>query len=151
MKRILLSFMFLFTLPLFAKDSDDNMLTAEEILAAAHTEQLTTCASKVFAEALDDHRYEISESAPEAEVRAWAQVIMFDKDVLQDVLKCPEIQSVERRYVRRVRSVVERRAELNVVVAFAFFVERRVRVFSRIGIDVVYKITHLSRFAPAVR
>ena len=63
----------------------------------------------------------------------------------------PEIKSVERRYVRRVRRVVKRRTELEIIVSLSFFRKRCVRVRSSVGIDVVYQISHLRRFAPAVR
>ena len=95
-KNLFLFFIpFLFSVPLFAQDS--GMLTAEEILAAAHpeSENPTPCATKIFADALYDRVDEVDPDTPEAEVRAWAKTVMFDADVLEDVLDCPEIKSVD--------------------------------------------------------
>ena len=99
MKKTLLFFVFLLTAPLFAQDMD-GMLTAEEILAMAHpeSENMTPCATRVFTEALYDEMDDIDEdNTPEAEVRAWAQTVMFDKDVLEEALDCPELKSVKNR------------------------------------------------------
>ena len=94
MKQIFLLFTLLFSNPLLAQDSD-GMMTAKEILDAAHQndEYPTPCASKVFADALDENRDDISISDSEDAVRAWAETVMFDTDVLQDILECPEIKS----------------------------------------------------------
>ena len=88
--------MFLFGLPLFA--AEPEMITAEEILAKAHEQDSypTECASKVFATALDEYRDDIDEDLPEEEIRAWAQTVMFDDEVLKEVLNCPEIKSAKR-------------------------------------------------------
>ncbi len=97
-KKLFLFFIpFLFSAPLFAQDS--GMLTAEEILANAHpeSENPTPCATKVFADALYDRVDEVDPDTPEAEVRAWAKTVMFDADVLEDVLDCPEIKSVDNK------------------------------------------------------
>ena len=86
-------------MPLFAQDTD-IMLTAEEILAMAHpeSENLTPCATQVFTEALYDEMDDIDEDeTPEIEVRAWAQTVMFDKDVLQEALDCPELKKITDR------------------------------------------------------
>ena len=99
MKSIFLFFAFLFTVPLFATSSDSDILTAEEILAMAHpeSENLTPCATQVFTQALYDEMDDTDESSPEAEIRAWAQTVMFDKDVLEEALDCPELKSVTNR------------------------------------------------------
>ena len=86
-------------MPLFAQDTD-IMITAEEILAMAHpeSENLTPCATQVFTEALYDEMDDIDEDeTPEIEVRAWAQTVMFDKDVLQEALDCPELKKITDR------------------------------------------------------
>lgn len=98
-KNIFLFFAFLFTVPLFAADIDSGMLTAEEILAAAHpeSEKSTPCATKLFAEAVEEELEDIAPDTPEAEVRALAQKAMFDGDVLQEVLDCPELKNITDR------------------------------------------------------
>ncbi len=98
-KKTFLFFVLLFCVPLFAQDAD-IMLTAEEILAMAHpeSENLTPCATQVFTEALYDEMDDIDEDeTPEIEVRAWAQTVMFDKDVLQEALDCPELKKITDR------------------------------------------------------
>ena len=99
MKSIFLFFAFLFTVPLFAANSDSDILTAEEILAMAHpeSENLTPCATQVFTQALYDEMDDTDESSPEAEIRAWAQTVMFDKDVLEEALDCPELKNITDR------------------------------------------------------
>lgn len=93
--------LFLFSFPLLAAGGGgaDGMLTAEEILANAHEtlETPTPCASKVFANALYDNTDEIDEDDSEMAVRAWAQKTMFDGDVLEEALECPEISSITDR------------------------------------------------------
>ncbi len=98
-KKIFLFCAFLFTAQLFAQDSADIMLTAEEILAMAHpeSENLTPCATQVFTQALYDEMDDTDESSPEAEIRAWAQTVMFDKDVLEEALDCPELKNITDR------------------------------------------------------
>lgn len=98
-KKTFLFFVLLFCVPLFAQDSADIMLTAEEILAVAHpeSENTTPCATQVFTEALYDEIEEIDEQTPENEVRAWAQTVMFSKDVLQEALDCPELINITDR------------------------------------------------------
>lgn len=94
-KQITIFLLYCFVIPLlaFADDASPDFKTTEEILAMAHDEKPTRCASNIFANALNDHRNEISETALESEVRAWAQTTMFSKEVLERVLNCPEIQS----------------------------------------------------------
>ncbi len=76
-----------------SKSSDFK--TTEEILALAHAEHPTTCASKLFLEALVEHSNEIDENETEYKVRAWAHETMTgNKDVLTEVLKCPELQNI---------------------------------------------------------
>ncbi|MCQ2568141.1 MAG: hypothetical protein MJ163_00890 [Alphaproteobacteria bacterium] len=97
-KKTFLFFVLLFCVPLFAQDTD-IMLTAEEILAVAHpeSENLTPCATQVFTQALYDEMDDTDESSPEAEIRAWAQTVMFDKDVLEEALDCPELKNITDR------------------------------------------------------
>ena len=96
MKHLFLLFAFLFSLPLFAQDSEE-MLTAEEILARAHDDYPTECATEAFANALYDNMDQISQNASEMEVRAWAKTTMFNETVLEEVLECPEIESISDR------------------------------------------------------
>ena len=98
-KQIFLFLLCFISCQLFAADAD-IMLTAEEILAMAHpeSENLTPCATQVFTEALYDEMDDIDEDeTPEEAVRAWAQTVMFDKDILQEALDCPELKSVTNR------------------------------------------------------
>lgn len=86
---------FLFIFPFFAGDvfaQDSEFQTAEEILAAAHNDQPTTCASEIFLNALYEHANEISEDEDESHVRLWAHNIMSESTVLEQVLKCPELK-----------------------------------------------------------
>ena len=96
MKKTFFIFAFLFSLPVFAQDSE-YMLTAEEILAGAHDDYPTECATEAFANALYDNMDQISKNASEMEVRAWAKTMMFDETVLEEVLECPEIESITDR------------------------------------------------------
>ena len=79
--------------PLIAEDF--KTLTAEDVLTTVHTENLTPCASERFARALDEHRNEVSEDMLESEVRAWAQTVMFDAEVLLDIMECDEIKNAD--------------------------------------------------------
>ncbi len=76
-----------------AENNEVVMQTADEILALAHKENPTECASKIFAQALDEKRDEINEDDSEAQVYAWAEKTMLDPDVLERVLQCPELAS----------------------------------------------------------
>ena len=95
-KKTFLFFAFLLTAPLFAAD-DNGMLTAEEILAMAHTEYPTPCATEIFAEAVDNELDNIDQYTPEPEVRALAQKAMFSGSVLEEVLDCPELKKITDR------------------------------------------------------
>lgn len=77
----------------FFVPSDDFKTTAE-ILADAHSETPTNCASEIFSNALNDNSSNVSESDAEYVVQAWAKNSMLTADVLERVLKCPEIASV---------------------------------------------------------
>ena len=97
MKKIVFSFLLcLVSFPLFAANVD-GMLTAEEILASAHPETPTPCATEIFAEAVDEELEDLSPDTPEAEVRALAQKSMFSGDVLEEVLDCPELKNITDR------------------------------------------------------
>ena len=95
LRKIFLFLLNIVSFSVFAADSET--MTAKEILATAHpeSENLTPCATKIFADTLYDHIDEVEPDTPEAEVRAWAKTVMFDTAVLSDILKCPEIKSVE--------------------------------------------------------
>lgn len=86
----------LFSTPMVAwadnkTDSDAGYRTAEEILAAAHNDHPTPCASEFFLAALEDHSSEVSDDEDESKVRLWAQNTMSDPSVLEQVLHCPEL------------------------------------------------------------
>ena len=82
-------------LPIWAVHADDNrIMTAEEILDVARDEHPTPCATEIFSNALIANSDKISQDNLEHEVRAWAQMTMTDADVLEQILKCPEVESV---------------------------------------------------------
>ena len=86
-----------FTFKAYAVDQNkpsESFKTAEEILAEAHNEQPTNCASALFSKALMDHSEEISKTDDEARVRVWAREVMQDPSVLEEVLNCPELQNI---------------------------------------------------------
>ena len=100
MKKIIFSFLLcLISYPLFAEDFTQNpdFKTADEILALAHPEQSTECATAAFADALYENRDKISPYDDEDKVRAWANVHMFSAPTLKRVLNCPEIKSITDR------------------------------------------------------
>jgi len=95
-KMFLLLVLGLFTAPMTVHadnktNSDAGYRTAEEILAAAHNDHPTQCASEIFLNALEDHSSEISEEDDENKVRLWAQNTMSEPSVLEQVLHCPEL------------------------------------------------------------
>ncbi len=98
MKKILSFLLFIFCLPVFAQDTD-AVLTAEEILTAAHpeSEKQMPCASKYFQDAINDEIGDIDQNMPEDELRAWVQTVMFDELVLDDVLGCDELKKIKDR------------------------------------------------------
>ena len=65
--------------------------TTEEFLNTYTNARPTHCASKLFAEALRKHANEISEYDTEEAVQNWAKTAMHDPNILQKVLKCPEL------------------------------------------------------------
>ena len=89
-----------FPLSVMAYDSNTpqqttNFQTTEQILATAHNESPTPCASEIFSNALYQHANEVSDTDDEARVRLWAQNVMMAPDVLETVLKCPEIEKIK--------------------------------------------------------
>lgn len=54
----------------------------------------TNCSKEIFHNALIQHSNGTSQNAPEYNVRAWAKNTLQSADVLEQILKCPEIQSV---------------------------------------------------------
>ena len=75
--------------------NNPNIKSAEEILALAHAENPTNCASEIFSNALIKHSGEIGENEPEFKVRAWARKTMTnDPEVLTAVLQCPELKNI---------------------------------------------------------
>lgn len=82
-------------LPVCAVHADDNrIMTAEEILDVARDEHPTPCATEIFSNALIANSDKIFQDSLEHEVRTWAQMTMNDADVLEQILKCPEVESV---------------------------------------------------------
>lgn len=87
----------IFAVPAVARDSiEDNpdFKTTEEIIALAHNEKPTECASRIFSNALHEHSSEVEDSMDEYKVRAWARETMQSPEILQRIMQCPEIQSV---------------------------------------------------------
>lgn len=72
----------------------NDFQTTDEILAMAHNENPTNCASAIFSDALHANSDQISEADEENIVRAWAKNTMLDAPVLERVLQCPEIVSL---------------------------------------------------------
>lgn len=69
--------------------------TMEELLTEYRNTHSTNCANEIFSNALLKHSNEIDSETDEAQVRAWAQITMQDASVLEQVLACPEIKSVQ--------------------------------------------------------
>ena len=104
MVKTLLSLIFFVMLPVVTMGVDnpktfftptDDFQTTEEILDATYNKKTTNCASEIFSNALKDNSGNISEDQPEHVVHAWAKNTMFDAPVLEAVLKCPEIASLD--------------------------------------------------------
>ena len=96
-KKIFVFFICILAVPAVARDSiEDNpdFKTTEEIIALAHNEKPTECASRIFSNALREHSSEVDDSMDEYKVRAWARETMQSPDILQRIMQCPEIQSV---------------------------------------------------------
>lgn len=70
--------------------------TTEQILAALykHNQTNTDCSNKIFKDALENNSSKVSESDSEQTVRGWVLNTIFQPDVLERVLECPEITSV---------------------------------------------------------
>lgn len=91
MQKILIYTCFLI-FPLLCFATDPHFQTTEEILALAHQQKPTECASKIFSDALRAHANEVSETDDERIVRAWAKQTMESPDVLKQILnECPEM------------------------------------------------------------
>ena len=89
---------FLF-LPLFVMANQDvqfssSFQTTEEILEQYRSEANTSCASEIFSKALFDNSGNISEDDDENKVRAWVKDVMHSPEVIEQVLQCPELQSI---------------------------------------------------------
>jgi len=95
-KCFLSLFFFFCVLPVFADKSGtgNKIQTTEEILALAHEEHPTNCASEIFSNALLDNANKVSSDKYEDEVRLWAKQAMSDADVLEKILNCPEIKNI---------------------------------------------------------
>ena len=82
-------------LPFVAVAQTQNAVqTPEEILNQYSSIKSTPCATKIFADALQQHSSEVSEADEESVVQTWAKKTMHDASVLKQVLQCPEIASV---------------------------------------------------------
>ena len=94
-KKLLFFLMCFCAVPICAVHADDNrIMTAEEILDVARDEHPTPCATEIFSNALIANSDKIFRDSLEHEVRTWAQMTMNDADVLEQILKCPEVESV---------------------------------------------------------
>lgn len=65
-----------------------------QLTCAAHAAD-ATCASKIFADALANNALNIAESTPETDIRAWIYQTFSSPDILNQVLKCPEISGAD--------------------------------------------------------
>lgn len=71
------------------RPSDNDFISVEELLR--REPDATICASAAFADALAAHSSEISEDAPETDMRAWIYGVFQLPETLDAVLACPEI------------------------------------------------------------
>jgi hypothetical protein len=69
--------------------------TIEELLAEHNSNNPTNCASEIFYNALLEHSNEVNSATEEEKVKIWAMTTMQEASVLEQVLKCPELQSVQ--------------------------------------------------------
>lgn len=105
MKIWLYIFALIFTSVAHAADVGDNMspdtnltdggdfIPIEELLQREPDE--TFCATAAFADALAAHSSEISEDAPETDMRAWIYGVFQLPETLDAVLACPEIAAAD--------------------------------------------------------
>lgn len=105
MKIWLYIFALIFTSVAHAADVGDNMspdtnltdggdfIPIEELLQREPDE--TFCATAAFADALAAHSSEISEDAPETDIRAWIYGVFQLPETLDAVLACPEIATAD--------------------------------------------------------
>lgn len=74
--------------------SKNNFQTTEEILEQYRNDANTSCASQIFSEALFNHSSEVTENDEETKVRGWVKNTMHLPEVIEQVLQCPELQSI---------------------------------------------------------
>ena len=78
----------LFPLTAFAAGGIEQ---TSELLNAQNQQLNTTCVRNAFVNALQDNAHNISEDAPEAEVKQWIYDTFQSAETLGEVLACPEI------------------------------------------------------------
>lgn len=94
MIRLLFLLLAMFVNPIMALATDSiEFKSVQEILDLYHKTNQTPCASKVFADALNNAD-KISEDTPENIARIWAKNVMLAPDVLIKVLECPELKDI---------------------------------------------------------
>lgn len=69
--------------------------TTEELLAEYTSTHPTHCATEIFSNALLEHSGEIDSATEETKVKIWAQETMQSPEVLEQILKCPELTSIQ--------------------------------------------------------
>ena len=74
--------------------NNPDFRTTEEILNEIHDIKPTNCANEIFIQSLIEHADEISDTAPENEMRVWAQQTIQNTETLKQILECPEIQHI---------------------------------------------------------
>ncbi|MBR4892194.1 MAG: hypothetical protein IKZ34_03390, partial [Alphaproteobacteria bacterium] len=55
----------------------------------------TPCATQAFADGLKQHAAAISDAESESTISEWVRIVFADKTVLENVLNCPEVASIE--------------------------------------------------------
>lgn len=69
--------------------------TMEELLTEYRSTHSTHCANEIFSNALFEHSSEINSAMEENKVKVWAQETMQSPEVLEQILACPELKSVQ--------------------------------------------------------
>ncbi len=75
--------------------TNPDLKTSEELLAEYRSTHSTNCANEIFSNALQKHSNEINSETEEEKVKFWAQTTMQDPEVLERILNCPELQSIQ--------------------------------------------------------
>ncbi len=72
----------------------DDAVSLAELEQAAIQNADTPCATKYFADGLANTANNVHETDPEQVIQQWIYGIFYDKNILENVLKCPELLSL---------------------------------------------------------